>query len=228
MKIKNIKVTENLKRLVCVPLVGLIMATSLAGCDDEPKIEEIVSYEDYDDKIFDAGEHIISIPIDDPTQETVQYESHEGYKPIGISTSAYGRYGYNYGNGKLLFVNEYPVKCNPTYKKGEELLYTEFGKPVEYEKETTKSGDNWQEFNPGEHIISVPLKKDSDDNTQYECYEGYEPIGMASSAYGRYGYRYGGGCILYTNTEKVKCIKDENGTYTSFGIPEEDTKVLQK
>ncbi len=228
MKIKNIKVTENLKRLVCVPLVGLIMATSLAGCDDEPKIEEIVSYEDYDDKIFDAGEHIISIPIDDPTKDNKQYESHEGYKPIGIATSAYGRYGYNYGNGKLLFVNEYPVKCNPTYKKGEELLYTEFGKPVEYEKETTESGDNWQEFNPGEHIISIPLKKDSDDNTQYEYYEGYEPIGMASSAYGRYGYRYGGGCILYTNTEKVKCIKDEEGTYTSFGIPKEDTKVLQK
>ena len=120
MKIKNIKVTENLKRLVCVPLVGLIMATSLTGCDDEPKIEEIVSYENYDDKLFDAGEHIISIPIDDPTQENMQYDYHEGYKPIGIATSAYGRYGYNYGNGKLLFVNEYPVKCNPTYKKGEE------------------------------------------------------------------------------------------------------------
>lgn len=228
MKIKNIKVTENFKKIVCVPLVGLIMATSLAGCDNEPKIEEIVSYENYDDKLFDAGEHIISIPIDDPTQENMQYDSHEGYKPIGISTSAYGRYAYNYGKGKILYVNEYPVKCNPTYKKGEELLYTDFGIPVEYEKEKTSSGDNWQEFAPGEHIISIPLKKGSDDNIQYEHYEGYEPIGIATSAYGRYAYNYGGGCILYTNTEKVKCIKDENGTYTSFGVPEEDTKVLQK
>ncbi len=228
MKIKNIKVTENLKKLVCVPLVGLIMATSLTGCDDEPKIEEIVSYEDYDDKIFDAGEHIISIPIDDPTQENMQYDYHEGYKPIGISTSAYGRYTYNYGKGKLLFVNEYPVKCTPTYKKGEGLLYTDFGKPVEYERETTQSGDNWQEFAPGEHIISIPLKTDSDDNTLYEYYDGYEPIGISTSAYGRYVYNYGGGCILYVNRDKVKCIKDENGTYTSFGVPEEDTKVLQK
>ena len=35
MKIKNIKVTENLKRLVCVPLVGLIMSTSLSGCSNK-------------------------------------------------------------------------------------------------------------------------------------------------------------------------------------------------
>lgn len=228
MKIKNIKVTENLKRMVCVPLVGLVMATSVVGCDGEPKIEEIVSYENYDDKLFAAGEHIISIPIDDPRKENKQYDYHEGYKPIGISTSGYGEFSYQYGKGKILFMNEYPVKCNPTYKKGEELLYTDFGMPVEYEKEKTSSGDNWQEFAPGEHIISIPLKEDSDDNIQYEHYEGYEPIGMASSAYGRFSHQYAGGCILYTNTEKVKCIKDENGTYTSFGIPEEETKVLQK
>lgn len=228
MKIKNIKVTENLKKLVCVPLVGLIMATSLSSCTEEVKTEEIVS-EDYPDKEFGIGEHIISIPIDDPTKGNMQYNYHEGYKAIGVSTSAYGRYGYNYGKGKILYVNEYPVKCYPTYKKGEELIYTDFGTPIEYEREITQSGGNWQEFNAGEHIISIPLKKDSEDNELYEYYEGYEPIGIATSAYGRYGYNYGGGCILYVNSEKVKCIKDdESDSYTSFGIPIEETKVLQK
>lgn len=28
----KIKVTEKLKKIICIPLIGLVMATSLSGC----------------------------------------------------------------------------------------------------------------------------------------------------------------------------------------------------
>ena len=184
----------------------------------------------YDDRSFDAGEHIISIEIDDPTIEKKQYEYHEGYKVVGISTDAHGEYSYNYGQAHLVYSNEYPVKCHPTHIKGEELLYTDFGEPTNYEREKTTSGTGWREFNPGEHIISVPLEEQETNNYQINYHDGYEVVGIASSSYGKYQSVYGGGCILYVNTEKVKCIEDESdeNSYTTFGIPEEDTKVLEK
>ena len=95
-------------------------------------------------------------------------------------------------------------------------------------REKTAADTTWEEFNVREHIISVPLDKNEKDNYQVKYYDGYEPIGIATSSFGKYGYNYGGGCILYTNTEKLKCVKDENGNYTSFGIPEEDAKSLKK
>ena len=129
----------------------------------------------------------------------------------------------------MLYVNEYPVKCKPTYQHGEELLYTDFGTPIDYSRENTTVGDEWMEFNEGEHIISIPLEESDTDNFQVTSHDGYEPIGIATSGYGKYAYNYGGGCILYTNTEKVKCIKDdESDSYTSFGIPEENATTLTK
>ena len=116
MKINKLKVTENLKRIICVPFVGLIMATSFSGCSEKPQIVTIEDGE-YDDKVFDEGEHIISIEINDPTKENIQYEYHEGYRPVGISTEAYGHYGYDFGKAHILYVNEYPVKCKATYQK---------------------------------------------------------------------------------------------------------------
>lgn len=225
---KNIKVTEKIKKLICVPLTGLIMMTSLAGCSKEPQMVA-VEQEENDDKIFNEGEHIISIEIDDPTQEKIQYEYHPGYKPVGISTEAYGHYSYSFGKAHMLYVNEYPVKCRPTYQKESELFYTDFGEPLKYEREKTESGSSWKEFNIGEHILSIPLEGNEIDDYQVKYYDGYEPIGIATSALGKYSYTYVGGCILYTNTEKVKCTKDnDTDSYTTFGIPEEESKVLQK
>ena len=84
-------------------------------------------------------------------------------------------------------------------------------------------------FYEGEHIISVPLNSMDSDNYQVNYYDEYEPIGIVSSSCGQFSYSYGDGCILYINTEKVKCTKDSDiDSYTTFGIPEEDSKVLQK
>ena len=77
-----------------------------------------------------------------------------------------------------------------------------------------------KEFNPGEHIISVPYKeienrKVNDKSTPRELpyHPGYRIVGMSQ------------GSILYINTEKVICTstdldKDNKYVYDSFGIPE--------
>lgn len=237
MKISKLKVTKNLKKLICIPLVGLVMATGFSGCSEETHITAIEEGE-YDDKLFNEGEHIISIPIDDPTEERIQYEYHEGYRPVGISTSAYGQGAYHYGQGYILYTNEYPVKCKPTHinSDNEELLYTEFGTPIDYKREKTISGNNWMEFASGEHIISVPVGDMNSSNYQVESYDGYEAIGIATSEYGKGAAHFGGSCILYVNNEKVRCAKDitdddaksSEDKYTTFGTPIETNKTLQK
>ena len=237
MKINKLKVTENLKKNICVPLAGLVMATGFSGCSEKPNITSVEEGK-YDDKLFNEGEHIISIPIEDPTSEIIQYDYHEGYKPVGISISAYGKGGYHYGHGYIMYSNEYPVKCQPTFinSDSEELLYTDFGTPIDFEKETTASGNNWKEFSRGEHIISVPIGDMNDSNYQIENYDGYEAVGIAISEYGKGGPHFGGSCILYVNKDKVRCgrnLSDDNDKssedkYTTFGTPVEDTKVLQK
>ena len=223
----KIRITERLKEILCIPITGLVMVASLSGCAESK--QEITSYvSESNRKIFGEGEHIISVPISDPTQETIQYEYHEGYKPVGITTDSYGEYAKCHGKSYIVYTNEYPVNCYPTYEIEGELLYTDFGTPIDYERDKTNSGNDWQEYNIGEHIISVPLDNNMEEGFQIQYHDGYEVVGIASSAYGKYAYCTGGGCILYKNTKNVKCIKDETGNYTSFGIPEEDTKVLQK
>lgn len=82
---------------------------------------------------FGVGEHIISVPImetDDNRENEVQYEYHEGYVVVGISTSAYGKNGNVFGGGVILYKNVVPVVCSLS-----EDGYTTFGTPIEVEKE---------------------------------------------------------------------------------------------
>ena len=236
MKINKLKVTENLRNIICVPLVGVVMATSISGCSEKPHITSIEEGE-YDDKLFNEGEHIISIPIDDPTEERIQYEYHPGYKPVGISISAYGQGAYHYGQGYIMYSNELPVKCQPTHvnSDNEELLYTDFGTPIDYERETIASGNSWKEFSKGEHVISVPVGDMNNSNYQVESYDGYEVVGIATSEYGKGASHFGGSCILYVNKEKVRCARDlsdddksTEDKYTTFGTPIETNKTLRK
>ena len=229
MKKGKIKVTEKLKKLLCVPLLGLIMATTLAGCSEEEQSTiETVEAGTYDDKIFNEGEHIVVIPIDNPLEESKQYEYHEGYKVVGISSSTFGKISPYFDEAYLVYENEYPVKASVTAKKDDKLLYTDFGTPIEFSREKTTSGTRWKEFNEGEHIISVPLEDMNNENYQIDYYDGYEVIGIATSSYGKIAGYYAGGCVLYKNTQKVKCVEDDEGKCTTFGIPVEETKILEK
>lgn len=81
-------------------------------------------------KDFNIGEHIISIPIKDPTSEAMQYEYHEGYEVIGIATSDYA---YDFGGACILYVNTQSVTCTITESSDNQELYLSFGIPLEKE-----------------------------------------------------------------------------------------------
>ena len=72
-------------------------------------------------KIFEPGEHIISVP-----QDGMDIQANGAYKVVGVAETAYGQYTYGYGGGCVLFVNTVPVMCS----LGPDG-YTHFGAPVE-------------------------------------------------------------------------------------------------
>lgn len=228
MKIRNLKIFKGARTKLC----ALSLATTMlaTGCGSSTSTD--YQFDSSETKVFDVGEHIISIEIDNPTKENMQYDYHEGYKVVGISTTAYGQYGNYFGHACLLFQNEYPVECIPTRKNETgELIYGDFGSPIDFVHSESKENSSSKEFAPGEHIISIPFE-DFESDVQYDYYDGYAVVGIAMSSYGKYSDYDGGGCILYVNTEPVACVKekDEDGNiiYPSIGIVVEKDKIKTK
>lgn len=83
---------------------------------------------------FAPGEHILSIPINDPTNFDMQYSFYEGYEPIGIATASYGQYDDVSAGSCILYVNTETVEC----EKQEDNEYVEFGKVKEQQKTLIK------------------------------------------------------------------------------------------
>ena len=223
-------------RLKAMLLSGSIAltSTSLAGCSNKDNStgsnQEIVS--EVTTTHFGIGEHIISVPIspkNDIRFSNVQYDYYPGYEPIGISLTATGKYTNSFGGGAIIYSNVEEVECTSNLvDKNGNYLYLEFGTPMYIESEYGSNG-NIKEFNVGEHIISIPIDEDNrSNNFQYEYHEGYEVVGIATTATGQYTNIYGGGVLLYKNITPVKCTRGDNG-YTSFGIPLEieKTKTLK-
>ena len=85
-------------------------------------------------KLFNPGEHILSIPFKDDTvtKRPMQYEYHEGYEIVGVAS-----YYYDGGNDRscVLYVNTEPVLCAITEEKKGEERYITFGQVVKKEAE---------------------------------------------------------------------------------------------
>lgn len=172
-----------------------------------------------EDKYFDEGEHIIAVAIENPTKEVKEYIVPEGYKALGISTSAYGKGGYVHGDSYILYENTTPVMAQPTYKKEDgEFIYENFGTPITYETTERKETEDTITYKAGEHLVSVPFRQHHL-SAQFTSYEGYEPIGMANSTYGQGGKSGNYGCILYVNTEDVVVKKNIQEGELPFGTP---------
>ena len=97
-----------------------VEAKSTGIKDEQPFFGEFGTPIDYiktelterDDVIeFAPGEHIFSIPIDDPTDFNFQYDFHEGYEPIGITTASYGQSMDFTAGSCILYVNTETVEC---------------------------------------------------------------------------------------------------------------------
>lgn len=228
MKIKKLNIAA-------LTMAGLLIPYSLCGCgkpsnektesSKQEVITETTTEEKKITKRFEVGEHYIAVRIEDPTKQNKQYDYIPGYKPVGISTSAYGQTFYSIVGSEMLYINDYPVEVTATRDKDGMLQFNSFGTPLEYEHEKREKIDGKLKFLPGEHIISVPVSREMIEENDFEVHKGYEPIGIAKAMSGKNFAGFAGACILYINTETVLCTKDENNEYTIFGIPEEVEKV---
>ena len=220
------KTNNVLYGLVGTLVIGGAIGTGLIinHCKQEMNKPPIV-YTKEDDKEFEIGEHIVLVPLEeDPRYEVKEYEPHIGYKPVGISSSAYGRDNNLYGDGYIMYVNTEEVIAHPTETdKDGNLIYKDFGYPINYV--TSDETVYTIEYQPGEHIVSIPFSEYQQYDLYFTSYDGYEPVGLATTGYGKDGFHEGGGCILYTNTETVE--KDKDSTEV-FGKPIEEVKVKQK
>jgi len=218
-------------RLKALALAVLIAGTSagMSGCSNDDNSDDLnqAIVSEISTMQFNAGEHIISVPIEgDIRNGCFQHQFRKGYRPIGISLSAYGKLSNNYYGGAIIYSNTETVECVSTFiDESGNYVYADFGIPFFDDfSDVNDSNEPVKEFGIGEHIISVPMNDNRSENLQIEYREGYEIVGMASTAYGQHSDNYGGGVLLYVNTVPVKCTLDENG-YTSFGIPLEISKT---
>ncbi|MDE5888521.1 MAG: hypothetical protein K2H20_00720 [Bacilli bacterium] len=232
---KNLKMYNKPKarrKLCAMGVAGILLVGGLTGCGNKENIPKVIYGQDSNietvtSKTFEAGEHIISVPIEDPTKDVMQHNFYPGYKCMGMGTASYGDFN-TFAGACLLYVNDTAVECRSLNGK----TFTDFGTPVDYvdiENTITQNGE--RTFGVGEHIISIPIPDPTNDNVQYQPYEGYEAIDIATACYGRLK-GFSGAAILYVNTVPVKCVptNERNGNYQylTFGTPIEPEKVLNK
>ena len=222
--------------------VACVLGTSMCACANEQEISYIYEGNYYTDtgsvstkKVFEPGEHILSVAAGDEEDYIIQYDSHDGYKCVGMGVSSYGELFYTFGGACLLFVNDEPVEAyaNDMDYNGK-FAYERFGTPLNEAKEFNYISDTEKVFNAGEHILAIQVFEDpTQDNFQYEFHDGYEIVDISTTAYGRLFYSFGHAYLLYTNTVPVKCpitYTNDNGETKclAFGTPIEIDKPLEK
>ena len=202
-------------------VVGLAVALTIASLQacEEHKNNPLNHYDEAHCQVqtFDVGDHIVSIPIDNPLKGIQSYEYHEGYKPVGISSTKNG--------SCILYVNDQVVEMNSNgeYLTGE-LFYGGFGYVLDkdIEQKEIKIYETTIEYAPGTHIISETINDPSKHEMQFEGHDGYEVIGISASTSGK-SNSFDGACLLYVNTDTVVCEKDT----VEFGTPKKE-KLLVK
>lgn len=213
---------NNFKAILLAGTLALVSCQSRKECIPYQEVYET------NEVLFDVGQHIISIPISsnqDVRSDIIQYDYYEGYEPVGISLTGYGKVENHFGGGSILYINVEKVLCTSNLVDQDgNYIYNDIGKTI-YHEEDNIEDCSIKKFDIGMHIISVPITYDNRlENWQYPYHEGYEVVGIGSTAYGKLGNYFGGGVLLYKNIVPVNCVKTKNG-YSNFGIPIEYEKV---
>lgn len=228
---------DNRKKLKAILLAGSITlaGSSLTGCGNKNSgadSNQVITVQ-YTTVHFGIGEHIISVPIspeNDIRLNNVQYEYHPGYEPVGISITSNVAYKPDkFSGGAIIYANTEEVECSSNLvDKDGKYVYADFGMPIYYNEEEYDSSNNIKEFGIGEHIISVPINEDNRlEQFQYDYHEGYEVVGISVTSNGMYfpKDKFGGGVLLYKNITPVNCVRGEDNSYTTFGVPVEIEKT---
>ena len=210
MKLKPSK-DPGLHHSICLVFSLVIMGILGELASNSSKTKHIL-YNNYNDnKIFAAGEHKITVQIEDPTSGVKEYKGHVGYEPVSVQYIKDEESDKYYGD--LLFVNTTDVSVESTgINSNGDKQYEDFGTPINYEYVL-----NDNEYDIGEHIITIPCNSN---NPEIEYHDGYAVKGIFRKSY---GITQDDGCILYVNSKKVKDEKD-----TCFKTPIEKQKVFEK
>lgn len=221
---------DKYRQLRALLLAGTIAVSGvgLSGCSSKDTDTPHLTVIEESVKTFGIGEHILTVPIEkDIRKDVFQYEYIPGYEPVGISVSAYGTYSNSYGGGSIVYQNTEEVTCySDSVDASGQYMYLNFGSTDENANSSSPVVDGVKEFAPGEHIISIPLNQDiRDERFQVQAIDGYELVGIATSANGTYSNKNCGGVLLFKNIETVRCTSAGNG-FTTFGIPVVETRSL--
>ena len=246
---KKLSLKQNIAPILLTGTM-LVTGSSLTGCSvDYPNnnstfVEKNNKEENSKKtKVFNPGEHIISKRINDitekdennPYNEIHQIEYHDGYKCVGLGISVRGAYKGRttyFDEASVVYINEYEVECKSSGKdiNGNEV-YTDFGSPINFTKNTNKEIDDEKVFEIGTHILTVPVKSPEEADIQYTYHDGYELVDIALTGD---HYRDNDAIAMYVNTEKVKCKKTNTNKETNesefheFGTTIEKNKTLIK
>ena len=230
-KIKNLNVDLDPVILLMVLGVPTLIGGGLFAIVNEAdkkeqqnKVQEAEIIEKLDPVKFEAGEHIISVPIKEDLSETQVFEYHPGYKPVGIASSKYGK-SYELVDSFLLYINETEVEAKVTSIDNDNYKCEEFGIPLNSDFKEISEDTYTINYPEGTHIISVPVKNKEDVISQFEFHDGYEPIGFATANRSTNYNLLNDSAILYINVEPVEVEKNEENNKKDFGTPKEEQKV---
>lgn len=116
---------KKMKICLCVTVAALILKGVCVY--SRHKLEQETQSCEQVVETFDEGEHIVSVPIKGAYKKQQQYDYHEGYRVVDIEKDF------------ILFVNDEPVKCIGYQDDDNEIHFIDFGEPVEFENNTTKT-----------------------------------------------------------------------------------------
>ena len=149
--IKNLEIFTNSKakrRLLSLSLIGVITSSCLVGCSSQTNedinqiIEETQEIQEQEDKtilqkkIFEPGEHILTVRSGYSSNSIKQHTYYDGYDVIGITGYDHSNYGTCI---YVLYVNNVAVECVGVKNKYGNYEYNQFGVPIVLEKELVKT-----------------------------------------------------------------------------------------
>lgn len=90
-----------------------------------------------DEKEFEIGTHILTVPVISPEEADIQYTYHDGYELVDIALTGKT---YRGNNAIAMYINTEKVKCKKTGSNKEtgDSEFHEFGTPVEKNKTLIK------------------------------------------------------------------------------------------
>ena len=141
--VKNLKILNSSfinKKLCALSLVGIVTLSTLTSCSSVTDINRIdniyIEPNLCEGKVFEVGEHVISVTRNDVFNNNEVHDIYEGYEIIHVDTHI-NLLGIK--QTTIVYKNNTMVECITNIKdKDGNVLYNKFGTPIYLEKQPIK------------------------------------------------------------------------------------------